>query len=489
MKTLLVEDDPDLRALLERLLARRNYQVQPFDTAESAWQSCASETYDMAILDWMLPGITGLELCRRMRATPAFERTLVIMLTGRVEPNDLDEVLAAGADDYWTKPIDAERLRIRLRVAERQAQTIAERGRAEDALRASVERFELAARGTNDGIFDGPVEHDDLFSPATPFWFSARYKALLGYAENEAPDVRGFWMDLIHPDDRDRVFAALRGHLLHRTPYDIEYRLRMKTGEYRWFSGRAHALWNSEGRPIRLAGAIRDITQRKLMEEALHRDQRMLKQLLEVHERERQLFAYEIHDGVIQQITGSLMHLEAFAEVGKPAAGAAGHEFEQGVQLLREAVADARRLLSGLRPPILDELGVIAAIEYLVAEARRFIATVDFVHDVSFQRLAPPLESALFRIAQEALNNTRRHSGAKSARILLTGRDGRLQLEIIDDGIGFRPEELGDENFGLQGIRERARLLGGTTTITSLDGHGTSVAVEFPLPDEAEEWS
>ncbi len=193
----------------------------------------------MAILDWMLPGITGLELCRRMRSTPGLERTLVIVLTGRVEPDDLDQVLAAGADDYWTKPIDAQRLRIRLGVAERQAQTIAQRGRAEDALRASVERFELAALGTNDGIFDGPLRGDDWFSPDAPIWFSARYKALLGFDEDDFPNIRGSWIDRIHPDDRQRVFAALSDHLTGRTPYDIEYRLQMKSGEYRWFSGRA----------------------------------------------------------------------------------------------------------------------------------------------------------------------------------------------------------------------------------------------------------
>ena len=132
---------------------------------------------------------------------------------------------------------------------------------------------------------------------------------------------------------------------------------------------------------------------------------------------------------------------------------------------------------------------MIAAIEYLANETRRFLSHVDFVHDVSFQRLAPPLESAIFRIAQEALNNIRRHSRAEKACISLTCRDGHLRLEITDDGVGFLPEEIGDENFGLQGIRQRARLLGGSTTITSVHGRGTCVAVEFPLPSAAEEWS
>jgi signal transduction histidine kinase len=282
---------------------------------------------------------------------------------------------------------------------------------------------------------------------------------------------------------------ALADHIVNHTPYDTEYRLRMKSGEYRWFSGRAHAQWDCQGRPVRLAGAIRDINERKRMENALLSDQRLLRQLLDVHERERQLFAYEIHDGVIQQITASLMHLDAYAAVAGPEVEQAGREFDQAARLLREAVGDARRLLSGLRPPILDESGVIAAIEYLASETRRYVPEVEFVHDVSFRRLAPPLESTIFRIAQEALNNVRRHSQAKSARISLSGRDGHLRLEVSDDGIGFVPETIGEERFGLQGIRERARLLGGNATISAAKGQGTRLVIEFLLPPEAEEWS
>ena len=226
MKTLLVEDDSSLRELLTKLLERHGYQVQAFETAEAAWAEFASHRFDIAILDWMLPGMTGLELCRRLRSQPSGDRILIIVLTGRVGPEDLEEVLAAGADDYWTKPIDVGCLQVRLSVAERQAYHLAQRGRVEDALRESVERFELAARGTNDGIFDCPLFSDDLFALDKPVWFSARYKSLLGYRDEEFPDVRRSWMEHLHPDDHPRVFAALLEHLTARTLYDIEYRLR-----------------------------------------------------------------------------------------------------------------------------------------------------------------------------------------------------------------------------------------------------------------------
>ncbi|HEX4143290.1 MAG TPA: response regulator [Pirellulales bacterium] len=489
MRTLLVEDDANLRSLLTSLLVERKYQVDAFGSAETAWEVARQTSFDVAILDWVLPKTSGLDLCRQLRGLAAYERTLIVVLTGRRDLADLKQVLDAGADDYWTKPMDLSELEARLTVAERQVRNIAERLRAEDALRESVDRFELVAQGTNDGIYDGKVPSPDWMSPDVPFWYSTRFKALLGFRDDEFPNIRGAWIDRLHPDDRPRVLAALDAHYRDRVPYDVEYRLQAKSGEYRWFSGRGHAMWDAAGSPTRFAGAVRDITESKRIEEALRREQQLLRQLLNVHERERQLFAYEIHDGLSQQVTGSLMHLEASAQATDPSSAWARQEFEHGVRLLREAVGEARRLLSGLRPPILDESGVVAAIEYLVNEVRQFVDEVKFSHNVHFKRLAPPLESAIFRIVQEALNNARLHAHASRVLVSLVQNDGQLRLEIADDGIGFDPQRVGDEHFGLQGIRERARLLDGRATIDSARRRGTRITIEFPLPQAVEEWS
>jgi two-component system sensor histidine kinase DegS len=108
---------------------------------------------------------------------------------------------------------------------------------------------------------------------------------------------------------------------------------------------------------------------------------------------------------------------------------------------------------------------------------------IEFVHVANFHRLAPPLESALFRIAQESLNNACRHSHSDRVRIELTQFDNTIHLDVRDWGIGFTPENIEEQRFGLQGIRERARLLGGNVTIESEPGKGTHVAVELPLID------
>ena len=115
----------------------------------------------------------------------------------------------------------------------------------------------------------------------------------------------------------------------------------------------------------------------------------------------------------------------------------------------------------------------MAGIEYLVNEVRQFIGEVKFSHNVHFKRLAPPLESAIFRIVQEALNNARLHARARHVLVSLVENDAQLRLEIVDDGVGFDPNRVGDEHFGLQGIRERARLLDGEATIDSAAERGT----------------
>ena len=149
-------------------------------------------------------------------------------------------------------------------------------------------------------------------------------------------------------------------------------------------------------------------------------------------------------------------------------------------------------LINGLRPPILDEAGIVAAIDYLICEVtQQCDLEVEFVRDLQVIRLAPPLETTVFRIVQESLTNVQRHSGSKRAKVSLTGNDDRLNLEVKDWGVGFEPEEVDESHFGLRGIRERARLLGGKAVVDTSLGHGTRIEVDLPLlerisPDQTE---
>ncbi len=142
-------------------------------------------------------------------------------------------------------------------------QEILERKQVEEELRESEERFELAVKGSNDGLWDWPdVNKDEQ-------WWSARWQELLGYKDGEIQAGVSTLKTLLHPDDLDRVFEAWDAHFENHTPVDMEYRLKIKSGQYRWFRGRGEALWDENGKPVRMSGSIQDITERKQAEEAL----------------------------------------------------------------------------------------------------------------------------------------------------------------------------------------------------------------------------
>jgi PAS domain S-box-containing protein len=239
--------------------------------------------------------------------------------------------------------------------------------------------------------------------------------------------------------------------------------------------------------PYALCGISTDIDQRKHSEERLRSEQAFLKQLIRAHEHDRQLMAYEIHDGLVQYMSASLLHLECvggecLAGEQKPLSSKGRGALELAMHLVRRSIAEGRRVMSGLRPPILDEAGIVLALSYLVAEqAAPSELQVDYQHRVSFERLDPLVEGTIYRIVQEALTNIKRHSRATKAEVKLIERGKLLYLEVRDWGVGFDTAQVSDDRFGLKGIRKRADLLGGHAKIVSKPGEGTRVIVDLPL--------
>ena len=149
-------------------------------------------------------------------------------------------------------------------LAQAQQEAVDRYTRAEEALRESIGRYELAIKGTTDGIWHwNVVTGEDFHSP--------RYRQLLGYAADELPDTADGFEAIVHPEDLPRVNAAQQAHLVRREPYNIELRLRTKQGDYKWFVSRGQAEWDPAGQPLRMSGSITDITERKRVEEELAR--------------------------------------------------------------------------------------------------------------------------------------------------------------------------------------------------------------------------
>jgi PAS domain S-box-containing protein len=223
----------------------------------------------------------------------------------------------------------------------------------------------------------------------------------------------------------------------------------------------------------------------------LERQQALVRGLINAQEEERRAVAYDLHDGLTQYVMASHAHLESFRrahETGNEER--ANREMEQGIRYLKEAVLESRRLVNGLRSLALDDLGLAGALEQLVNEERDRAGwkDADIIHNVAGKRFDRTLETAAYRVAQEALTNARKHAKTDRVQVMLLVGMGEnpgastLTLEVRDWGIGFAPETKRDEyqHFGLHGMVERVHLMGGSYALQSSPGSGTIVHAEFP---------
>jgi signal transduction histidine kinase len=217
---------------------------------------------------------------------------------------------------------------------------------------------------------------------------------------------------------------------------------------------------------------------------AAQAERKLLVQSLEYHERDRQLMAFEIHDGIIQDMTAALMFLESAGTQATFAATNFQEQHERGLRILRAAVTEARRLIRGLIPVELAEEGLAVSLDRLVERFRTDQGMeIDYCADVRVRRLVPAVEMMVLRIVQEALNNVWKHSQSSRAQVRLLQWGDDLEVAVRDWGVGFDPETASKTRYGLTGIRERARLLGGVATIDGGPGSGTRVSVRFALRD------
>src|SRR5881398_839563 len=162
MKILLVEDHPESRRTLQRLIERRGHEVVAVDNAEEAELELRKQPFSFLILDWMLPGKSGVELCQELRAAPKGEELFILLVTARDDAQDLERALEAGANDYLIKPLDPARLNVRLSVAERRIRALIERNQARAELQETVRKMTDILENTSDGFF--AVDQDWKFT-------------------------------------------------------------------------------------------------------------------------------------------------------------------------------------------------------------------------------------------------------------------------------------------------------------------------------------
>jgi PAS domain S-box-containing protein len=273
---LLVEDNQDLVIGLQDSLRHDGYAVTVAGTVTGAIELVRAHSFNAIILDLGLPDGDGLDVLKEIQLlSPSLP---VVILTAHIARDRTVGSLTEGAFAYLTKPYDRDELLHTLRRAIGIKELAVKVERTEHLLNQTEERLELVIEGSNDGFWDGRVLPDEPWSsPRTPVWWSPRVKIMLGYTDEEFPDIMESWASRLHPEDTARVFAALTAHIEHRDPYDVEYRLLTKTGEYGWFRARGQAIWDDAGQVVRMAGSLQCVTDRKHAENALRRSQQLLR--------------------------------------------------------------------------------------------------------------------------------------------------------------------------------------------------------------------
>ncbi len=250
----------------------------------------------------------------------------------------------------------------------------------------------------------------------------------------------------------------------------------------KWYHFTASPMINN-GKVIGAIEILEDVTERHTAEENLRY---YIGQVTKVQEEERKYLARELHDSTVQSLVALIYQLDNFM-ADKPSLTENQVDKLKGVYKgLKRAVEDVRNFSRRLRPPVLDDLGLIPVLEWLTGELKKsFGVEIAIEINGEHRRLAPDLELTLFRIIQEAMINAVKHANVKSANVKIYYLFDSVRVEIIDKGEGFDvPGKIGslprDGKLGLAGIAERVELLGGKLEIQSHKGEGTTVLVELP---------
>ena len=341
---------------------------------------------------------------------------------------------------------------------------------------------------------------------------SDRYDEIFGSANSRQskPATFGELLHLVHEDHRDRVSSEIicAGRMLK--PWQGEFPIN-RTDRTVWVNISAAPLQHSDG-TLWWHGFVQDITQRIVQEQEasklradaeerkiLHYQQMAEQQKLLTHrfinlaEEERRAVAYELHDGLTQHVMSAHLFLDTYSARVGSAETSLQATLARGLECLELAVKESRRLVNGLRALYLDDMGLAGAVAQVFADEAAAAGWKDtvYVHNLSGTRFDPEVETAIFRIAQEALVNVRKHATASKVTVELVKIQEtalpELVLRVTDYGSGFDVDAGAKKHghFGLRSMQERAALLSGRFTIKSHAGKGTRITMHMPIEQDS----
>ena len=336
--------------------------------------------------------------------------------------------------------------------------------------------------------------HDGFDRAKVPY-VSPQIEQVLGFRPEAFMADANFWFERTHPEDRDAVIGETVRSVQAGDPFNMEYRMIHRDDRTVWVRDQATALLQAEsGRVLVHQGVVVDITEsvrlrdelRSRIEELRLMDaerRRLLSRLVAAQEDERRTIANNIHDDPVQKITAAGTRLDILAAAHPDLADEAAYELaRQGV---RESIASLRHLMFEVQPHSLDRDGDLesALRTMAAAEAAEDPSTTYEVRWNAASALPPEVATVLYRIAQEAVANARKHAEASSVIVSVTDEGQAVRLRVEDDGVGVSTDATGGSppgHLGLTSMRERAEMAGGTFRVRSSSGAGTSVEVRLP---------
>jgi len=514
---LMVDDQPGKLLSYEAILSELGENLVKATSAKEALEKLLKMDVAVVLMDVSMPEIDGFELAEIIRQHPRFQKTAIIFISA-VHLTDLDRLKGYqhGAVDYLSVPIVPEVLRAKVKVftelhrKKKQLELLNSELEQRVAERtAELQQKAVALHQVNRDLAQKNQELDAIVQTAPDIIFSRNpdgsrdYISSRFYEYTGAPleTAVGFgWLEYLHPDDKDNSLAQWMRSVESGKVYECDYRLRGVDSQYRWFRARAVPLRDGHGEIVKWYGTCSDIHDSKLLEQSIRENaielermvesrtaalRRLSNRMMTMQDEERRRIAREIHDGLGQELAAAKMILDGImAKDSSPSMRQASLETSQ---LIDRAIQQVRTISHLLHPPLLDEVGLVSALRWFLEglSERSGINVVLNVQPAELGRLRSELETAIFRIVQEALTNMFRHSGARNGSVTLIGKDGVIAVTVRDDGKGIeeqviqlRPESVG---VGIGGMRQRVTELGGTLRLANANP-GTIVEVIIPAP-------
>jgi PAS domain S-box-containing protein len=511
---LMVDDQPAKLLSYEVMLGGLGENLIKATSPKQALEILLKTDVAVVLMDVSMPEIDGFQLAAMIRQHPRFQRTAIIFVSA-VHLTDLDQLKGYehGAVDYISVPVVPELLRARVRVfADLHRKT-----RQLEALNSELEKRvlerteELASKAElllmlNMELMGKNQELDAIVHTAPDIIFSRQADGTRDYISDRFYDYTGAepgsanglgWMEYVHAEDKDPAWGHWMRCVESGADYEAEYRMRSRDGSYRWFRARALPIRDEEGKILKWYGTCSDIHDSKLVEQSIRSSaaelekmvdmrteelRRLSIRLMTMQDQERRRIARDLHDGLGQELAVAKMVLDRMLLQKEQPVGEA---WKQASSIVDRAISQVRTMSHLLHPPLLDEVGLLSALSWYVEglSKRSGIETSLEVQPQEFPRLSTDMETAVFRIVQEALTNVFRHSGARKVAITFTQKDGYILVGVRDDGKGVgknvaeqRPDSVG---VGIGGMRQRAREFGGELRLVNTEP-GTLVELKIP---------